>query len=81
MKKIGFLFFLWMILLLVACGEIEFKPITVAGSYEAFVDLMNIKAHELGMDDTHFVTATFCKKKRKRNSKMFDILSRKWYYI
>jgi len=30
----------------------------LAGSYEAFVDLMNVKARELGMDDTHFVTAT-----------------------
>ena len=30
----------------------------VAGSYEGFVDLMNIKAQELGMVDTHFVTAT-----------------------
>jgi len=30
----------------------------VAGSYEAFVDLMNEKAYELGMYDTHFVTAT-----------------------
>jgi len=30
----------------------------VAGSYEAFVDLMNMKARELGMYDTHFVTAT-----------------------
>jgi len=30
----------------------------VAGSYEAFVEMMNIKAHELGMYDTHFVTAT-----------------------
>ena len=30
----------------------------VAGSYEAFVDLMNEKAEELGMTDTHFVTAT-----------------------
>jgi len=30
----------------------------VAGSYEAFVDLMNEKAFELGMYDTHFVTAT-----------------------
>ena len=30
----------------------------IAGSYEAFVDLMNIKAEELGMYDTHFVTAT-----------------------
>lgn len=30
----------------------------VAGSYEGFVDLMNEKAYELGMMDTHFVTAT-----------------------
>ena len=30
----------------------------VAGSYERFVDLMNEKAHDLGMSDTHFVTAT-----------------------
>jgi len=30
----------------------------VAGSYEAFVDLMNVKARELGMANTHFVTAT-----------------------
>ena len=30
----------------------------VAGSYPAFVDLMNAKANELGMLDTHFVTAT-----------------------
>jgi len=30
----------------------------IAGSYEAFVDLMNLKAIELGMLDTHFVTAT-----------------------
>ena len=29
-----------------------------AGSYEAFVDLMNEKARFLGMMDTHFVTAT-----------------------
>jgi len=30
----------------------------IAGNYEAFVGLMNNKAHELGMNDTHFVTAT-----------------------
>jgi len=30
----------------------------VAGSYDAFVHLMNVKARELGMHDTHFVTAT-----------------------
>ena len=30
----------------------------IAGSYEDFVGLMNIKALELGMFDTHFVTAT-----------------------
>jgi len=30
----------------------------IAGSYEAFVHLMNVKARELGMHDTHFVTAT-----------------------
>jgi len=30
----------------------------VAGSYDAFVDLMNEKAQELGMSDTNFVTAT-----------------------
>ena len=30
----------------------------VGGSYEAFVELMNIKAEQLGMNDTHFVTAT-----------------------
>lgn len=30
----------------------------VAGSYEAFVELMNLKARQLGMNDTHFVTAT-----------------------
>ena len=30
----------------------------VAGNYEAFVELMNIKAQQLGMYDTHFVTAT-----------------------
>ncbi|MCL1990120.1 MAG: D-alanyl-D-alanine carboxypeptidase [Defluviitaleaceae bacterium] len=30
----------------------------IAGSYEAFVALMNEKAMEIGMYDTHFVTAT-----------------------
>jgi len=30
----------------------------VAGSYEGFVELMNEKARELGMVNTHFVTAT-----------------------
>ena len=30
----------------------------IAGSYEDFVDLMNVKARELGMYETHFVTAT-----------------------
>jgi len=30
----------------------------VAGSYEAFIELMNEKAQELGMNNTHFVTAT-----------------------
>ena len=30
----------------------------IAGSEEAFVTLMNNKAHELGMDDTHFVNAS-----------------------
>lgn len=30
----------------------------VAGSYEEFVNLMNTRARELGMLDTHFVTAT-----------------------
>ncbi|KOS63696.1 D-alanyl-D-alanine carboxypeptidase [Lysinibacillus agricola] len=31
---------------------------TIAGSEEAFVTLMNNKAHELGMNDTHFVNAS-----------------------
>ena len=30
----------------------------IAGNYEGFVDLMNGKARELGMSNTHFVTAT-----------------------
>jgi len=30
----------------------------IAGSYDAFVDLMNDKAQTLGMNDTHFVTTT-----------------------
>jgi len=30
----------------------------VAGSYEGFVELMNLKAAQLNMNDTHFVTAT-----------------------
>lgn len=36
----------------------EALAITVAGSEEAFADLMNKKAQELGLQDTHFVDAS-----------------------
>ncbi len=36
----------------------EALAITVAGSEEAFADLMNEKAQELGLQDTHFVDAS-----------------------
>lgn len=49
---------LYGILLPSGADAVQAAAITVSGSVSAFIDLMNQKAAEIGMNDTHFANAT-----------------------